>query len=128
MKFLDRAKIYVESGAGGGGCLSFRREKFIEFGGPNGGDGGAGGHVWAEAVDNLNTLIDFRYQQHYRAKNGRPGEGSNRTGADGEDRVIKVPVGTQIFEEDEETLIADLDHVGERVILAKGGNGGFGNA
>ncbi|MEE2691406.1 MAG: GTPase ObgE [Pseudomonadota bacterium] len=128
MKFLDRAKIYIESGAGGAGCLSFRREKFIEFGGPNGGDGGRGGHVWAEAVENLNTLIDFRYQQHYSAKNGRPGEGSNRTGADGDDIVIKVPVGTQIFEEDEETLIADLDRPGERVILAKGGNGGFGNA
>ena len=128
MKFLDRAKIYIESGAGGSGCVSFRREKFIEFGGPNGGDGGAGGHVWVEAVDNLNTLIDFRYQQHYRAKNGRPGEGSNRTGATGDDCVIKVPVGTQIFEEDEETLIADLDALGDRVILAKGGNGGFGNA
>ncbi|MGE0407802.1 MAG: GTPase ObgE [Amphiplicatus sp.] len=128
MKFLDRAKIYVESGAGGAGCLSFRREKFIEFGGPNGGDGGRGGHVFAEAVENLNTLIDFRYQQHYAAKSGRPGEGSNRTGADGEDIVIKVPLGTQIFEEDEETLIADLDKAGARMLLAKGGNGGFGNA
>jgi GTP-binding protein len=128
MKFLDRAKIYVESGAGGAGCLSFRREKFVEFGGPNGGDGGRGGHVFAEAVSNLNTLIDFRYQQHFTAKNGRPGEGSNRTGADGPDLIIKVPVGTQIFEEDEETLIADLDREGERVLLAKGGNGGFGNA
>ncbi|WP_425410615.1 GTPase ObgE [Hyphococcus sp.] len=128
MKFLDRAKIYIKSGAGGNGCMSFRREKFVEFGGPNGGDGGAGGHVWAEAVENLNTLIDFRYQQHYRAKNGRPGEGSNCTGADGADLVIKVPVGTQIFEEDEQTLIADLDEAGERVLLAKGGNGGFGNA
>ncbi len=128
MKFLDRTKIYVESGAGGAGCLSFRREKFVEFGGPNGGDGGSGGHVFAEAVDNLNTLIDFRYQQHHRAKNGRPGEGSNKTGAGGDDLVIKVPVGTQIFEEDEETLIADLDRAGERALLAKGGNGGFGNA
>lgn len=128
MKFLDRAKIYIESGAGGAGCLSFRREKFIEFGGPNGGDGGCGGHVFAEAVENLNTLIDFRYQQHYSAKNGRPGEGSNRTGADGGDCVIKMPVGTQIFEEDEDTLIADLDKPGERVLLARGGNGGFGNA
>lgn len=128
MKFLDRAKIYIESGAGGAGCLSFRREKFIEMGGPNGGDGGRGGHVFAEAVENLNTLIDFRYQQHFEAKNGRPGEGSNRTGADGSDLVIKVPVGTQIFEEDEETLIADLDRPGERVLIAKGGNGGFGNA
>ncbi len=128
MKFLDRTKIYIQSGAGGAGCVSFRREKFIEFGGPNGGDGGAGGHVWAEAVENLNTLIDYRYQQHFKANPGRPGEGSNRTGADGGDIVIKVPVGTQIFEEDEETLIADLDEPGERVILAKGGNGGFGNA
>lgn len=128
MKFLDRTKIYVQSGAGGNGCLSFRREKFIEFGGPNGGDGGAGGHVWAEAVENLNTLIDYRYQQHFRAENGRPGEGSNRTGASGQDLIIKVPVGTQVFEEDEETLIADLDVPGDRVLLAKGGNGGFGNA
>lgn len=128
MKFLDRTKIYVQSGAGGNGCLSFRREKFIELGGPNGGNGGRGGHVWAEAVENLNTLIDFRYQQHHRAKNGRPGEGSDRTGASGDDLVIKVPVGTQVFEEDEATLIADLDTVGDRVILAKGGNGGFGNA
>lgn len=128
MKFLDRSKIYIESGAGGAGCLSFRREKFVEFGGPNGGDGGQGGHVWAEAVDNLNTLIDFRYQQHYRAKNGRPGEGSNKTGAGADDLIIKIPTGTQIFEEDEETLVADLDEPGERVLLAKGGNGGFGNA
>ena len=128
MKFLDRAKIYIESGSGGAGCLSFRREKFVEFGGPNGGDGGRGGHVFAEAVENLNTLIDFRYQQHYSAKSGRPGEGSNRTGADGDDIVIRMPVGTQIYEEDEETLIADLDRPGERVLLAKGGNGGFGNA
>lgn len=128
MKFLDRTKIYVQSGTGGRGCLSFRREKFVEFGGPNGGDGGAGGHVWAEAVENLNTLIDYRYQQHFKAEPGRPGEGSNRTGAGGDDLVIKVPVGTQVFEEDEETLIADLDEPGERVLLAKGGNGGFGNA
>lgn len=128
MKFLDRTKIYVQSGKGGNGCLSFRREKFVQFGGPNGGDGGRGGHVFAEAVDNLNTLIDFRYQQHFKAKPGNPGEGSNRTGADGQDRIIKIPVGTQIFEEDEETLIADLDEVGERVLLAQGGNGGFGNS
>ena len=128
MKFLDRTKIYVQSGAGGAGCLSFRREKFVEFGGPDGGDGGRGGHIWAEAVDNLNTLIDYRYQQHFKAKTGRPGEGANRTGATADDVVIKVPVGTQIFEEDEETLIADLDETGDRVLLAKGGNGGFGNA
>ena len=128
MKFLDRAKIYIKSGAGGAGCLSFRREKFVEFGGPNGGDGGDGGHVWLEAVDNLNTLIDFRFQQHFKAQPGRPGEGSNKTGAAGEDLVIKVPVGTQVFEEDEVTLIGDLDETGERLLLAKGGSGGFGNA
>ena len=128
MKFLDRAKIYIRSGNGGAGCLSFRREKFVEFGGPDGGDGGRGGHVFAEAVDNLNTLIDYRYQQHFKADTGIHGMGRNRTGAAGDDIVIKVPVGTQIFEEDEETLIADLDTVGERVLLAKGGNGGWGNA
>lgn len=128
MKFLDRTKIYIQSGKGGNGCLSFRREKFIQFGGPNGGDGGRGGHVFAEAVDNLNTLIDFRFQQHFKAEGGHPGEGSNKTGADGNDKIIKVPLGTQVFEEDEETLIADLDEVGERVLLARGGNGGFGNA
>ncbi|NNE40678.1 MAG: GTPase ObgE [Marinicaulis sp.] len=128
MKFLDRTKIYIKSGAGGAGCLSFRREKFVEFGGPNGGDGGDGGHVWLEAVDNLNTLIDFRFQQHFKAQSGRPGEGSNKTGAGGEDLVIKVPVGTQVFEEDEETLIGDLEETGDRLLLAKGGSGGFGNA
>ena len=128
MKFLDRTKIYIKSGAGGNGCLSFRREKFVEFGGPDGGDGGDGGHVWLEAVDNLNTLIDFRFLQHYKAKPGRPGEGSNKTGARGDDIIIKVPTGTQIFEEDEETLIGDLDETGERILLAKGGSGGFGNA
>jgi len=128
MKFLDRTKIYVQSGAGGAGCVSFRREKFIEYGGPNGGDGGRGGDVWAECVAGLNTLIDYRYQQHFKAQNGEHGMGQNRTGRDGDDVVIKVPVGTQLFEEDEETLIADLDAPGERVLLAKGGNGGFGNA
>jgi GTP-binding protein len=128
MKFLDRAKVYVESGAGGAGCVSFRREKFIEFGGPNGGNGGEGGHVWIEAVENLNTLIDFRYQQHFKAKPGRPGEGSDKTGRSGEDVALKAPVGTQIFEEDEDTLVADLDKPGMRVLLAKGGHGGFGNA
>lgn len=128
MKFLDRVRIFVRSGNGGGGCLSFRREKYVEFGGPDGGDGGRGGHVFAEAVDNLNTLIDYRYQQHFKASIGTHGMGRNRTGKDGEDLVIKVPVGTQIFEEDEETLIADLDTLGQRVLLAKGGNGGFGNA
>lgn len=128
MKFLDRTKIYIKSGAGGAGCVSFRREKFIEFGGPDGGNGGRGGHVFVEAVENLNTLIDYRYQQHFKAKIGVHGMGRNRTGADGEDVTIRVPIGTQIFEEDEETLIADLDQPGKRVLLAKGGNGGFGNA
>ncbi|MEM9233767.1 MAG: GTPase ObgE [Pseudomonadota bacterium] len=128
MKFLDRTKIYIQSGGGGNGCSSFRREKYVEFGGPDGGDGGDGGHVFAEAVDNLNTLIDYRYQQHFKAGRGVNGMGRNRTGADGEDITIVVPTGTQIFEEDEETLIADLDVVGKRVLLAKGGNGGWGNA
>jgi GTP-binding protein len=127
MKFLDLAKVYIRSGGGGGGCVSFRREKFIEFGGPDGGDGGNGGSVWAEAVDGLNTLIDFRYQQHFFAKNGQPGMGSQRTGKTGEDILLKVPVGTEILDEDEETLIADLTAVGQRVCLARGGNGGFGN-
>jgi GTP-binding protein len=127
MKFLDLCKVYIRSGAGGGGCVSFRREKFIEFGGPDGGDGGRGGSVWAEAVDGLNTLIDFRYQQHFFAKNGQPGMGRQRTGKDGEDIVLRVPVGTEILDEDQETVIADLTEVGQRVLLAKGGNGGFGN-
>ncbi|TMV08582.1 GTPase ObgE [Ruegeria sediminis] len=127
MKFLDLAKVHIRSGAGGGGCVSFRREKFIEFGGPDGGDGGKGGSVWAEAVDGLNTLIDFRYQQHFFAKNGQPGQGRQRTGKDGDDIVLRVPVGTEILDEDEETVIADLTQVGERVLLARGGNGGFGN-
>ncbi|HML29795.1 MAG TPA: GTPase ObgE [Hyphomicrobium sp.] len=128
MKFLDQAKIYIRSGAGGNGCIAFRREKFIEFGGPNGGDGGRGGDVWVECVPNLNTLIDYRYQQHFFAQNGTPGMGQNRTGPDGKDMVIKVPPGTQVFAEDGETLLADLTAPGERVRLAKGGNGGFGNA
>ncbi|GGL77557.1 GTPase ObgE [Wenxinia marina] len=128
MKFLDLAKVTIRSGAGGNGCVSFRREKFIEFGGPNGGDGGDGGDVIAEAVEGLNTLIDFRYQQHFFAQNGRAGQGANRTGASGDDIVLKVPVGTEILDEDEETLIADLTQVGQRVVLARGGNGGFGNA
>ncbi len=128
MKFLDQCKIYVRSGAGGDGCVSFRREKFVPYGGPDGGDGGDGGDVYAEAVDNLNTLIDFRYSQHFKAERGHHGMGKNRTGARAEDTIIKVPVGTQIFEDDQETLIADLDEVGERVLLAKGGSGGWGNA
>jgi GTP-binding protein len=128
MKFLDQAKVYIRSGNGGNGCVSFRREKFIEFGGPNGGDGGRGGDVWAEAVENLNTLIDYRFQQHVYAKNGGHGMGKEMSGARGTDAVIKVPVGTQIYEEDNETLIADLDQVGARALLLEGGNGGFGNA
>ena len=128
MKFLDEAKVYIRSGDGGNGCVSFRREKFIEFGGPNGGDGGKGGDVVAEAVDGLNTLIDYRYQQHFKAKNGRAGMGKDRHGAGGADAVLKVPVGTQIYEEDGATLIADLTEASQRAVLARGGNGGFGNA
>jgi GTP-binding protein len=127
MKFLDLAKVHLRSGAGGGGAASFRREKFIEYGGPDGGDGGRGGDVWAEAVDGLNTLIDFRYQQHFFAKNGQPGMGRQRTGKDGDDIVLRVPAGTEILEEDQETVIADLAEVGARVCLARGGNGGWGN-
>ncbi|HEY8578419.1 MAG TPA: GTPase ObgE, partial [Beijerinckiaceae bacterium] len=127
MKFLDQAKIYIRSGDGGAGAVSFRREKFIEFGGPDGGDGGRGGDVIAECVDGLNTLIDYRYQQHFKAGTGVHGMGRNRAGAKGRDVVLKVPVGTQIFEEDNETLIADLTEVGQRVVISKGGNGGFGN-
>mgnify|MGYP000432624894 FL=1 len=127
MKFLDLAKVTIRSGSGGNGCVSFRREKYIEFGGPDGGDGGDGGDVWAEAVTGLNTLIDFRYQQHFFAENGRPGMGKQRTGRDGGDIVLRVPVGTEILDEDEETVIADLTEVGQRVRLARGGNGGFGN-
>jgi GTP-binding protein len=127
MKFLDQAKVYIRSGAGGNGCVSFRREKFIEFGGPNGGDGGHGGDVWAEAVENLNTLIDYRFQQHIYAAGGGHGMGKQMHGANGDDAVIKVPVGTEIYEEDNETRIADLDKPGARALLAQGGNGGFGN-
>ncbi len=127
MKFLDLAKVYIRSGAGGSGCVSFRREKFIEYGGPDGGDGGRGGDVWAVAVDGLNTLIDFRYQQHFFAKNGQPGMGRQRTGKDGDEIILRVPAGTEILDEDMETVIADLTEVGQRVLLAKGGNGGFGN-
>jgi GTP-binding protein len=127
MKFLDLAKVTIRSGGGGAGCVSFRREKFVEFGGPNGGDGGDGGDVWAEAVDGLNTLIDFRYQQHFYAKSGQPGMGQGRTGKSGDDIVLRVPAGTEILDADEETVIADLTTVGQRVLLAKGGNGGWGN-
>ncbi|MEO3414149.1 GTPase ObgE [Roseovarius sp. CAU 1744] len=127
MKFLDLAKVYIRSGAGGGGCVSFRREKYIEYGGPDGGDGGDGGSVWIEAVEGLNTLIDFRYQQHFFARNGQPGMGKQRTGKDGDDIVLRAPVGTEVLDEDQETVIADLTEVGQRVELARGGNGGFGN-
>jgi GTP-binding protein len=128
MKFLDEAKVYIRSGDGGNGCVSFRREKFIEYGGPNGGDGGKGGDVIAQAVDGLNTLIDYRYQQHFTAKNGGGGMGKDRHGANGPDVILKVPVGTQIYDEDGETLLADLTQVGESLELLRGGNGGFGNA
>lgn len=128
MKFLDEAKVYIQSGAGGNGCVSFRREKFIEFGGPNGGDGGRGGDVVIEAVNGLNTLIDYRYQQHFKAQRGGNGMGKDRHGANGKDVVLKVPVGTQVYEEDGETLLADLTQVSERATIATGGNGGFGNA
>ena len=128
MKFLDQAKVYIRSGNGGAGCVSFRREKFIEFGGPDGGDGGRGGDVIAQCVDGLNTLIDYRYQQHFKAKTGGHGMGKHRSGAGGADAVLKVPKGTQIFDEDNETLLADLTEVGDRAMLARGGNGGFGNA
>jgi GTP-binding protein len=128
MKFLDQARVYVRSGNGGAGALSFRREKFIEFGGPDGGDGGRGGDVVVVVVVGLNTLIDFRYQQHFKAKTGMHGMGKNRAGARGADAVLRVPAGTQVFEEDGETLIADLTEAGQRLVIARGGNGGFGNA
>ena len=128
MKFLDEAKIWVKAGDGGDGIIAFRREKFIEFGGPDGGNGGRGGNVIAEAVAGLNTLIDFRYAQHFKARKGGNGSGSDRTGAASDEVVLKLPVGTQIFAEDRETMIADLDQLGKRVVLALGGDGGFGNA
>jgi GTP-binding protein len=127
MKFLDQAKIYLRSGDGGAGAVSFHREKFIEFGGPDGGDGGRGGHVIVEAVPNLNTLIDFRYTQHFKAPKGGHGMGKNRTGAAARDLVIKMPVGTEILDEDKEAVLVDLTEPGQRVILCKGGDGGFGN-
>ncbi len=127
MKFLDLARVTIRSGSGGNGCISFRREKYIEYGGPDGGDGGRGGDVWAEAVDGLNTLIDFRYQQHFFAKNGQGGAGRQRTGKDGDDIVLRVPVGTEVLDVDQDTVLADLTEVGQRVRLAAGGNGGFGN-
>jgi GTPase len=127
MKFLDEAKIYIKAGDGGAGSVSFRREKFIEFGGPDGGDGGNGGDVWAEAATDLNTLIDYRYQQHFKVRTAGHGMGRLRAGANSEDIILKVPVGTQILEEDRETPIADLTEPGQRALIAKGGNGGFGN-
>jgi GTP-binding protein len=127
MKFLDECKIYIRSGNGGGGAVSFRREKYIEYGGPDGGDGGKGGDVWIEAVEGLNTLIDFRYHQHFKADTGVHGMGRNRHGANGADAVLRVPVGTQVFAEDKETLLLDMETAGQRVRLLKGGNGGFGN-
>jgi GTPase len=128
MKFLDEAKVYVRSGDGGNGCVAFRREKFIEFGGPSGGNGGRGGDVIIEAVDGLNTLIDYRYQQHFKAQKGVNGMGKDRHGANGKAVVLKVPVGTQVFDEDRETLIHDFTRLSEKFVLAAGGNGGFGNA
>ena len=128
MKFLDQCKIYIRSGDGGGGSVSFRREKFIEYGGPDGGDGGRGGDVWIESAEGLNTLIDYRYQQHFKAQTGGHGMGRDRHGANGESITLMVPTGTQVLEEDRETLIADLDQAGMRLKIAEGGNGGFGNA
>lgn len=127
MKFLDEAKIYIKAGNGGNGCISFRREKFIPDGGPDGGNGGRGGSVIAECIGGLNTLIDYRYQQHFKAKKGQQGMGSNCTGASADDLILQLPVGTQIFDEDRETLVADLTEVGQRVVLAEGGKGGLGN-
>src|SRR5260221_11767402 len=126
MKFLDEAKVYIRSGDGGNGCVAFRREKFIEFGGPSGGNGGRGGDVVIEVVDGLNTLIDYRYQQHFKAPKGVNGMGSDPHGATGKSIGLKVPVGTQIIDEDRETLIHDFTTLGEKFVLAKGGNGGFG--
>src|SRR5215469_13760157 len=128
MQFLDQCKIYLKSGDGGRGAMSFRREKFIEFGGPNGGDGGKGGDIVFVATENLNTLIDYRYRQHFRAQDGRPGAGRERTGASGEDLVLRVPVGTQILDEKNRVVLADLTRPGERRVLLRGGDGGFGNA
>jgi GTP-binding protein len=128
MKFLDQAKVYLRSGNGGAGCVSFRREAYVEYGGPDGGDGGKGGDVWVEAVDGLNTLIDYRYKQHFKADTGQHGMGKNRTGKGGDDVVLKVPTGTQILDEEKEEILADLTEVGQRVLLARGGDGGMGNA
>ncbi len=128
MKFLDQAKVFIKSGNGGPGSVSFRREAYVEYGGPNGGDGGRGGDVIIECVDGLNTLIDFRYQQHFKAESGRPGMGKDRFGAGGADTVLRVPLGTQIWDETYETMLADMTELGQRITLARGGDGGFGNA
>src|SRR6202035_3656096 len=128
MQFLDQCKIYLKSGDGGRGAMSFRREKFIEFGGPDGGDGGKGGDIVFEAADNLNTLIDYRYRQHFRAQNGRGGAGRNRTAADAETLVLRVPIDTQVMDEENETVLADLTKAGERLVFLRGGDGGFGNS
>ena len=128
MKFLDQQKVFIKSGDGGAGCVGFRREKYIEFGGPDGGDGGRGGDVVAECVANLNTLIDFRYQQHFKAKRGSHGMGKNRSGKSGVDQILKVPIGTQIIDENNDQIIADLTESGQKFVLAVGGDGGFGNA
>lgn len=127
MKFLDEAKIYLESGHGGAGAISFRREKYVEFGGPDGGNGGRGGHVIIECVNGLNTLIDFRYTQHFRAARGRPGEGGSRSGKAGDDIIVRVPVGTVILDEDKKTVLLDMTEPGQRIIFLRGGDGGFGN-
>ncbi|PPR79194.1 MAG: GTPase Obg/CgtA, partial [Alphaproteobacteria bacterium MarineAlpha3_Bin5] len=128
MKFLDEAKIYLKSGDGGDGCIGFRREKFVEFGGPDGGDGGRGGDIIFECVDGLNTLIDFRYKQHFKAKRGTDGMGRNRSGPRGADQLIKIPVGTQILDEDKKSVLLDFTEVGQKLILLNGGAGGFGNS
>ena len=128
MKFLDEAKIYTRSGHGGPGAVSFRREAHVPFGGPDGGDGGRGGNIVALAVHGLNTLIDYRYQQHFKAESGRPGAGRDRSGASGKDKIIRLPIGTQILSDDQQTVLADLTYEGQSIILAKGGTGGKGNA
>lgn len=128
MKFLDEAKIYVKAGDGGAGCMSFRREKYVDMGGPNGGDGGRGGDVVFEVAEGLNTLIDYRYAQHFKAGRGGHGMGSDRTGATGKDAVLRVPAGTQVLDDDKETVLLDLTTPGERVVFLRGGDGGFGNA
>ena len=128
MKFTDQARVYIRSGAGGNGCVSFRREKFIEHGGPNGGDGGKGGNIIARCVDNLNTLVDYKFQQHFKAGNGQHGMGSNCHGKTGDDKILLLPIGTQIYADDNETLLADLTRIGQEILLLRGGNGGWGNS